>query len=115
MPPRYVPPHRNGASVDARYSRDQLLDFYKSQSHASAAWKDGLSDLFVGGWQPDVSEGAVVGSWGRGDQGRDAAPIAPDVCWEHDGGLEPLGLADLDDEEKEVSVNGRESTVRDVR
>ncbi|KAK0893030.1 kinesin-like protein [Friedmanniomyces endolithicus] len=108
-PPRYVPPHRNGTGTlgDMRYSKDQLLDFFKTQQGADGSLKDGLNGLYVGGWQPDMATGASSAGWGRPEHGRDSQP-GPDICWDRDGGIEPLAMANMDDEEKELfstSVN----------
>ncbi|KAK4541649.1 hypothetical protein LTR36_007793 [Oleoguttula mirabilis] len=106
-PPRYVPPHRNGTHNDMRYSKDQLLDAFRAQQTAEGALHDGLMGLYVGGWQPDNTNGAASAGWGRAEHSRDAQP-APDVCWDRDGAIEPLGLAELDEEERELfstSVN----------
>lgn len=101
-PPRYVPPHRNGTLADTRYTKDQLLDLFKSQQSTEGALSEGLSNLYVGGWQPESANGGGSASWGRSDNARDVQP-GPDICWEKDGNTEPLGLTEMDDEEKEVS------------
>jgi PERQ amino acid-rich with GYF domain-containing protein len=44
-------------------------------------------------------------AWGKSDSARDAQPSA-DVCWDSDAGIEPLGLIEMDDEEKEVRSEG---------
>lgn len=101
QPPRYVPPHRNGTHNDTRYSKDQLLDAFRSQQSVDGGLKDGLHGLYVGGWQPDITNGATSAGWGRAEHSRDAQP-APDICWDRDGSVEPLGLAEMDEEEREV-------------
>lgn len=101
--PRYVPPHRNGPLSDTRYTKDQMLDAYRVQQTVHGALSDGLSDLFVGGWHPDMTNGASAG-WARNEHSRDNQP-GPDVCWERDGMAEPLGLVDMDDDEREVRLN----------
>ncbi|KAK5135648.1 hypothetical protein LTR08_004949 [Meristemomyces frigidus] len=106
-PPRYVPPHRNGTHTDSRYSKDQLLDAFRAQQSAEGGLRDGLPGLYIGGWQPDTANGAVSAGWGRTDHGRDVQP-GPDVCWDREGRVEPLGLTDMDEEERELfatSVN----------
>lgn len=100
-PPRYVPPHRNGTLTDTRYSKEQLLDLYKTQQSSDGGLRDGLPSLYIGGWQPDAPNGVSTGSWGRSDTSRDSQP-GPDICWDRDGSIEPLGLVEMDDEEKEV-------------
>lgn len=113
-PPRYVPPHRNGTVADTRYSKDQLLDLFKAQQTSEDGLRDGLPSLYTGGWQPNISNGAASAGWGRTEHSRDAQP-GPDICWDRDGTVEPLGLTDMDDEEREVrsirnSLRDREAT-----
>lgn len=96
-----MPPHRNGTLPDTRYSKDQLLELYKSQQSVDGGLRDGLSNLFVGGWQPDIHD-ENSSTWGRNEHSRDTQP-GPDLCWARDGTTEPLGLVDMDDEEREVS------------
>lgn len=50
-----------------------------------------------------MANGATSASWGRSEQSRDSQP-APDICWDRDGTLEPLGLIEMDDEEREVGL-----------
>nr|POE94518.1 gyf domain-containing protein mpd2 [Quercus suber] len=99
-PPRYVPPHRNGMHPDTRYSKDQLLDLFRSQAGIDGALRDGLPGLYVGGWQPETNASQAAPSWGRPDHARDAQP-GPDACWDKDGLVEPIGLLELDDEERD--------------
>jgi len=103
QPARYVPPHRNGAIADGRYSKGQLLDLFRTQQNTNGGLSDDLPSLFVGGWHPDGANGTSVANWGRNDTAREPPP-GPDVCWDRDGRVEPLGLIDLDDEEKEVRI-----------
>ena len=101
--PRYVPPHRNGNVNDTRYSKDQLLDLFKAQAGMDGGLRDGLPNLYVGGWQPDMANGATAAAWGRSEQARDNQP-GPDICWDRHGNVEPLGLTDMDEEEREVRI-----------
>jgi len=100
-PPRYVPPHRNGTVSDTRYSKDQLLELFRAQQSGDGGLKDGLHGLYVGGWQPDIANGATSAGWGRSEHDRNAQP-GPDICWDKHGHSEPLGLVEMDDEEREV-------------
>ena len=100
-PPRYVPPHRNGTLTDTRYSKSQLLDLYRSQQTSDGGLRDGLPSLYVGGWQPDTANGAHSAGWSRNEHNRESQP-GPDLCWERDGGVEPLGLTEMDDQEREL-------------
>jgi PERQ amino acid-rich with GYF domain-containing protein len=103
QPARYVPPHRNGTIPDTRYTREQLLDIYKAQQSAEGGLRDSLPNLVIGGWAPDTANGSSSG-WGRNDHSRDSQN-GPDACWDREGNIEPLGLVDMDDEEREVSWN----------
>lgn len=98
-----MPPHRNGTITDTRYSKNQLLDLFRSQQEADGALRDGLPNLYVNGWEPNISNGAGPGGWSRNDQARDHAP-GPDICWDRDGNVAPLGLVEMGDEEKEVGA-----------
>jgi PERQ amino acid-rich with GYF domain-containing protein len=100
---RYVPPHRNGTLTDARYSKDQLLDLYRSQQSTESGLREGLQELYMTGWQPDATNGAAIAGWGRSDNNRDNG-TGPEVCWDKDGIAEPLGLTDMDPQEREVSL-----------
>lgn len=107
----YLPPHLNSSYqpnasrstnvADNRYSREQLIDVFKSQSEAGELSKN-LSNLLVGDWDPRHPSSSNGGSWSRRDEAsRDVAP-GPDVCWVHDGTIQPLALSDMSEEEKEV-------------
>ncbi|KAF2162079.1 hypothetical protein M409DRAFT_69310 [Zasmidium cellare ATCC 36951] len=110
LPPRYVPPHRNGTLPDTRYAKEQLLDLYKTQQSTEGGLSDGLQGSFVGGWQPDVTNGTAP-AWGRADQARDPQP-GPEACWEKDGSIEPLGLTDMDDDERELFMNSVNTPIK---
>lgn len=101
----YVPPHaqpgRNGSSGDGRYSRDQLAHLFRTQQD-SGDLNDALSTLYMGTWEPHATNGASGASWGRKeDHGREAQS-GVDQCWDRDGSILPLSLADMTDDEKEV-------------
>lgn len=55
----------------------------------------------MGGWQPDTANGSASASWGKGEHSREAQ-LGPDICWDRDGNTEPMGLIDMDEEEREV-------------
>ncbi|KAJ5225977.1 hypothetical protein N7468_007202 [Penicillium chermesinum] len=93
---------RNG---DARYSKDQLLEFYKLQRESGIVGKN-VEDYFVGDWDPNLASNPVNGAWGKRDDHKTSA--GPEVCWDHGGNTEPLGLTDMTEAEKELfaaSVN----------
>ncbi|RDW90357.1 uncharacterized protein DSM5745_02132 [Aspergillus mulundensis] len=97
---------RNGAPGDTRYSKEQLLDLYKAQRDTGVLTKH-VADYFVADWNPHIETPAANGVWGKRDDHKDN-PTGPEVCWEHGGQIEPLGLVDMTEDEKEtfsVSVN----------
>ncbi|KAL4879103.1 hypothetical protein BJY04DRAFT_194245 [Aspergillus karnatakaensis] len=97
---------RNGAPGDTRYSKEQLLDLYKAQRDTGILTKN-VSDYFVADWNPHNEPASANGVWGKRDDHKDNS-TGPEVCWDHGGHVEPLGLVDMTDDEKEtfsVSVN----------
>ncbi|USW53425.1 Putative GYF domain-containing protein [Septoria linicola] len=108
-PQRYIPPslRANGTSSgNTKYTKDQMFDIYESLQSQSSGLSDGLSAHAVGGWQPDISNGSSAG-WGRTDNNRDSHS-GPELVWNKDSVSDPLGLVDMDEEERELfstSVN----------
>ena len=107
----YVPPHlnsnyqssynRNGSSNESRYSKDQLLDLFKTQEKSGFSGVN-LHDLFVDGWSPGNTNGTNNGGWGKRDDSKDAS--GPEICWDHEGSVHPLALAEMTEDEKEVML-----------
>lgn len=48
--------------------------------------------------------GASGGAWGRSNEHGKENPPGPDVCWDREGTMQPLGLSEMTEEEKEVSA-----------
>ena len=106
----YIPPHvnanyqssynRNGSSSESRYSKDQLLDLFRAQEKSGVS-NVNLSDLYVDGWNPNYTNGTTNGGWGKRDDHKDAT--GPEICWDHEGSVHPLALAEMTEEEKEVA------------
>ncbi|KAH7562869.1 hypothetical protein BM1_02389 [Bipolaris maydis] len=113
----YVPPHaqpgRNGSSFEGRYSRDQLTQLFRIQQQAGDL-SDGLSDLYMGVWEPHATNGASGASWGRKDDhgGGREAPSGVDQCWDKDGSILPLSLTDMTDEEREIFLSSVNSPLK---
>ncbi|KAL8810565.1 MAG: hypothetical protein Q9200_002487, partial [Gallowayella weberi] len=110
----YVPPHmnsnyhpsynRSGAS-ETRYSKDQLLDLFRAQIKGSSSTH--VSDLFVDGWHPASANGMSNGGWSRKEELKEGS-AGPEMCWDHDGKVQPLALSEMTEQEKEAfsgSVN----------
>lgn len=98
----YIPPHRNGSTNEYRYSKQQLLDLYRNLQE-STELKQGLSSLYVTGWDPDITNGMPTSPWARRDDQRDVQPGA-DVCWDRNGNVIPLSNQEFSAEEKEVRL-----------
>ena len=93
--------NRNGSSTESRYSKDQLLDLFRTQeSHGFSSTN--VNDLFIDGWNPSASNGAYSGGWGKRDDVKEAA--GPDICWDHEGSVNPMAMQEMTEEEKEVTT-----------
>lgn len=98
----YVPPHRNGtATAENRYPKDSILSLFRQIPLDS---DEGLSELYAGGWEPQATNGASGGAWGRSIEHGKENPPGPDVCWDREGNMQPMGLNEMTEEEKEVSL-----------
>lgn len=98
----YVPPHAQpGRSGEGRYARDQMLHLFRSHRESDEL-QDGLSGLYVGNWEPNISNGTSASNWGRKDDHGREGQGGVDLCWDRDGNVQPLGLNNLNEDEKEV-------------
>ena len=59
-----------------------------------------VEELLMDGWSPNGTNGISNGGWGRSDEHKDIN--GPEICWDHSGSVQPLGLIPMSDEEKEV-------------
>jgi PERQ amino acid-rich with GYF domain-containing protein len=98
-----VPPYlntnsqwRNSSASETRFSKEQLLEIYKAM--AESCWN--LDDVLNEGWIPGMAGNAGSGSWGRRDDQRDGA--GAEICWDHEGLIQPISLLKMTEEEKEV-------------
>lgn len=73
---------------------------FKRQGESGSLGKT-LSSLLVGGWDPSLSNDASSGFWNKKEDQKEGGP-GPDICWDAEGTVQPLGLMDLTDDEKEV-------------
>lgn len=66
-----------------------------------------MAALYMSGWEPNTANGVAAGAWNRRDEPSKDHVHGPEVCWDKDGSIAPLGLVEMDDEEKDVfaSVN----------
>lgn len=104
----YIPPHlssshqpRNGSIADSRYSKEQLLNIFKTQRDSGTLGKN-MGDHFLAAWNPLEDSSSTNGAWGKREDQKDPSS-GPEVCWDHLGQHGPLGLTELNDEEREVS------------
>ncbi|MCJ1392598.1 hypothetical protein MMC18_005468 [Xylographa bjoerkii] len=108
----YVPPHlnsnyqqnfpRNTSMMDSRFSKEQLLDLYRAQGDSGSLYKN-PSEHLIEGWNPNTSSGASNGAWNRRDDHKDGSN-GPEICWDYEGSIQPLGLMEFSEEEKEGGV-----------
>ena len=91
--------NRNGSSAESRYSKDQLLDLFRTQERNGFS-STNINDLFVDGWSPGVVNGTSNGGWGKRDDMKEAA--GPDICWDHEGSVNPVAMQEMTEEEREV-------------
>ena len=92
--------NRNGASTESRYSKDQLLDLFRTQETDGFS-NTNVNDFFVDGWSPGALNGTSNGGWGKRDDNKEAA--GPDICWDPEGTINPISLQQMSEEEKEVT------------
>lgn len=87
-------------STDTRYTKSQLLDIYRTQQDPDAPITD-VARLFANGWDPGHSNGTNGRGWGKTSDGRDSH--GPDVCWNSNGDVHPVGLEEMTPVERAVS------------
>ncbi|KAL9604142.1 MAG: hypothetical protein Q9219_000730 [cf. Caloplaca sp. 3 TL-2023] len=108
----YVPPHMNSnyhsraGQPDTRYTKDFILDLYRAQARGGSSIVP-ITELYEEGWNPPSFNGTNGAGWSRKDESKDGLS-GPEICWDHDGQVQPLGLIDMTDEEQaafSTSVN----------
>ncbi|RDA84333.1 hypothetical protein CP532_4947 [Ophiocordyceps camponoti-leonardi (nom. inval.)] len=90
--PQPAPAHEPGPS---RYTKDELLDIYRSQKLAGDP-----SRLFLPGWNPANVNGGSARPWGRSSDS--PVPQEPGACWDSSGVVTPMGLQGYSAQEKEA-------------
>lgn len=88
-------PHSE-ASADTRYSKEMLLDIYKTLPSSDAVKSD-VSRLFSEAWNPGHANGTLRG-WGKTHDGREN--IGPYICWESSGSVQPISFEEMTEEER---------------
>lgn len=87
------------SSDELRYTRNELLDAFKTCQNAQDFQIDSLSDLFIGGWDPYINESS---SRQRRDESGRPEKMGTDICWDEAGFDIPLASIAMNDEEKSV-------------
>jgi PERQ amino acid-rich with GYF domain-containing protein len=87
-------------STEARYSKEALLEIYKSTQTSDAANVD-VSRLFTETWNPNQSNGANGRGWGKSHDSRDNH--GPYISWEPNGSVQPISLEEMTEVERNVS------------
>jgi PERQ amino acid-rich with GYF domain-containing protein len=91
---------RNGSTGDSRYSKEDLLNIFRSQRDSGVLGKQ-MGDHFLASWNPLEETPVINGAWGKKEDQKESPP-GPEVCWDHLGRHEPLGLIDMTEDEREV-------------
>lgn len=105
-PGAYIPPNMSSNTLsstlrnEGRYTKEQLLELFKMQRDSGTLGKD-VEAYFVADWDPHAVTAPVNGMWGKRDDHKNTS-AGPEVCWDHGGQVDPLGLMDMTDDEKEV-------------
>ncbi|KAL2070804.1 hypothetical protein VTL71DRAFT_13830 [Oculimacula yallundae] len=87
----------DNAPTGSRYSKQDILDLVGARKEAGQN-KD-VSALYMGGWDPDNSNGTNGRSgWGKTGDGRDN--YGPEVCWNRNGDSLPIAFEEMSDLEK---------------
>ncbi|RFU29861.1 hypothetical protein B7463_g6465, partial [Scytalidium lignicola] len=86
-------------STETRYSKDQLLDIFRSNQGSETANGD-VSRLFTSTWDPGHSNGANGRGWGKTNDSRETH--GPEVCWDQNGTVQPIGLEEMSALEKSI-------------
>jgi PERQ amino acid-rich with GYF domain-containing protein len=87
-------------STNFRISKNQMLDIFRAQQDSGSIKRD-VSHLFEGNWDPGHSNGTNGRSgWGKSTDGRESH--GPDVCWDEDGSVLPVGLEEMSEQEQAV-------------
>ncbi|ERT00571.1 hypothetical protein HMPREF1624_03945 [Sporothrix schenckii ATCC 58251] len=81
-----------------RYSRDQIVDIFKGTQPGLVD----VNNLLVEGWNTTQINGAAR-SWGKSSDG--TVPQDPTVCWDATGGVTPMALQEMTEDEKEAFVD----------
>lgn len=63
-----------------------------------------IDDLYVDGWTPGLN-GTSIGGWGKSGDHREIT--GPDLCWDHNGNVQPMAWVDMSEEEKEVEADSK--------
>jgi len=89
--------------ADARYSKDKILDIYKSYQTVSVSSNDDVARLYVNNWNPEQSNNSTGRGWGKVNDSRDNNH-GPEICWDQSGDVPPIGLEEMSELEKTVSA-----------
>ena len=90
-----------------RYSKDQLLDIYKS----TEASPGDTSTLFTPNWNPSQANGVAARAWGKSSDSPHV-PQDPTVCWDSSGNTKPISLEPMSAEDRELFAGDVNSTLK---
>lgn len=93
---------------EARFSKDKLLELFRRQQTSEDVRPD-VSKLYVNNWDPANTQSTNGRGWGKSTDTRDQN-YGPEVCWDTSGHMQPIGLEEMTEEEKEVSSSASVSS-----
>lgn len=109
-----MPSNPQPAALDSsdppRYTKEELLEIYKSNVESSQV---DTSGLFMPSWNPAHVNGSGSQSraWGKSTDSPHQ-PQDPSVCWDADGTVKPISLEDMSPEEREMFSTDVNSTLK---
>jgi len=74
------------------------------RAQKSGSLNPSIDDLYVDGWTPGLN-GTSTGGWGKSGDHRETT--GPDLCWDHNGNVQPMAWVDMSEEEKEVEADSK--------
>jgi PERQ amino acid-rich with GYF domain-containing protein len=95
----YHPPHHYNrqATANTTYSKEEILNLFKAQESNGSVSSSKLLDLVDSDFG---TSSTVSGGWGR--SGDEISVDGVGLCWDKDGGVKPISLEEMTEEEREV-------------
>ncbi|KPI40662.1 GYF domain-containing protein mpd2 [Cyphellophora attinorum] len=118
-PGAYIPPHlnsnhpsniaKNGVNGPTRYGKEQMLAMYQSQRDAGGMSRR-LPQLLDENWLQETQGNGPVPPTPRGESAEQYP--GPAVCWRDEPNPLPLGLQEMDEEERQLFTSSVNSPIK---